>query len=485
MEDKFTGQVVVEQLSLGIEVDEVTNAQAGRSSAMRKVFQSFRPDQVVMWQIPKTILPEHHLSWYVRTVVANLDLLEIFAGYRVGDGRGQPPYDPRMMLTLLIYCYCTERESARDIERSTYEDIACRIITGDQHPDYTTIANFRKQHLAALGNLLGQVLTVAQEAGLVALRNVATDGTKVKANASKHRAMSYDRMCETEKKWESEIPRIRGEIDAATGGNSYLAPRKLAELQKDLAIRAQRLPVIKESKAALEAAAKEKVARERRQHEEAARQQGKKPRKKVWRTKPNAKAQRNFTDSDSRIMPAKKTFVQGYNAQVAVDGLAQIIVGCDVTQQANDKQQLLPMARQIKHRFGCLPDNFLADSGFFSEANLTSEEWDELGPTHLYIPPGKEEKGKQSPAPVGRIPKDATVSELMRRKLKTRAGRSIYRLRKSIVEPVIGQIKCALEFDEFRLRGLAQVKQEWSFVCTIHNILKIFRSGYQFAPVTG
>jgi hypothetical protein len=184
-------------------------------------------------------------------------------------------------------------------------------------------------------------------------------------------------------------------------------------------------------------------------------------------------------------MPSKKTFVQGYNAQVAVDGWAQIIVGQYVTQRTNDKQELLPMARQIKACFGRLPDNILADSGFCSEANLKAEEWEELGITNLFIPPGREEKGKRAAAPVGRISKDATVVELMRRKLKTKAGHNIYRLRKSIVEPAIGQIKCALDFDTFRLRGLTQVEQEWSFVCTIHNILKIFRSGFEFAPSTG
>jgi len=483
MEIKFTGQVVFEQLALGLEIEEVANPQSPWS--VRKTFKSYRPDQTIMWQVPKNILPEQHLVWFVRKVVAHLDLSEILSGYRTGDGRGQPPYDPGMMLTLLIYCYCTERESARDIEQATYDDIPCNIITGNQHPDYSTIANFRKENLAALENLFGQVLTLAQEAGLVPLKNVATDGSKVKANASKHKAMSYDRMCETEQKWENEIPQIKARIEAATGMNPPLAPSKLVELQKDLAIRQERLPVIKASRTLLEEQAREKTAEERSQYEETARQQGKKPRKRVWKTKPDARAQRNFTDPDSKIMPSKKTFVQGYNAQVAVDGLAQIIVGHDVTQKTNDKQQLLPMARQIKNRFGRLPDNFLADSGFWSEANVTAEEWEKLGVTNLHIPPGKEEKGKKSPTPVGRIPKDATVAELMRRKLKTRAGHSIYRLRKSIVEPVIGQIKCALDFDEFRLRGLTQVKQEWGFVCTIHNILKIFRSGFQLAPSTG
>src|ERR1700728_367466 len=485
MELEFTGQVVFEQLSLGLEIEESATPQASSPWSVRKTFKTYRPDQTIIWQVPKDILPAQHLVWFVRKVVAYLDLSEILSGYRAGDGRGQPPYDPKMMLTLLIYCYCTERESARDIEQATYDDIPCKIITGDQHPDYSTIANFRKENLSALEGLFGQVLTLAQKAGLVPLKNVATDGSKVKANASKHKAMSYDRLCETEEKWEAEIAQIKDQIKTASATNPPLASRQLVDLQKDLAIRQERLPVIKASKAVLEEEAREKTAKERSQHEETARQKGKKPRKRVWKTKPEAKAQRNFTDPDSKIMPSKKTFVQGYNAQVAVDGFRQIIVGHDVTQQTNDKQQLLPMARQIKSRFGELPDNFLADSGFWSEANVDAEEWEKLGGTNLLIPPGKEEKGRKSPAPVGRIPKDAAVAELMRRKLKTRAGHSTYRLRKSIVEPVIGQIKCALDFDEFRLRGLTQVKQEWGFICTIHNILKIFRSGFQLAPSPG
>lgn len=479
---EFTGETVVEQLGLGLEIAEVANPQAERAWSVRKRFKSYRPDQISVWQVPKSILPDNHLAWFVKAVVASLDLSEILSGYRYGDGRGQDPYDPRMMLALLVYCYCTERTSPRVIEQATYDDIACRIITNDQHPDHTTINNFRKKNLQALGNLFGQVLDLAQEAGLVPLKDVATDGTKVKANASKHKAMSYERMCQTIEKYEKEIPEINAQIAAATEANAPLSSSHLAELEKDLAIREKRLPVIKESKVILEEEAKEKALKERRQAEENARRQGKEPRKKVWSNKPNPKAQRNFTDPDSKIMPSKKTFVQGYNAQVAVDGKAQIIVGSYVTQATNDKQELLPMVRQIKSSFGRLPDNFMADSGFYSEANLQAPEWEVLGPTNLYIPPGKEEKGKRSPAPVGRIPKDATVAELMRRKLKTKVGHKIYALRKSIVEPVIGQIKYAMDFDAFSLRGLTQVQQEWSFVCAIHNILKVFRSGYQVAP---
>jgi transposase len=484
MKLEFTGQTTIEQLSLNLELNEAKSGQAGGLQTTRKVYRSYRPDQTLMLEMPKSILPENHLAWFVRSLVARLDLSEFFSGYRVGDGRGQQPYDPAMMLTLLMYCYCTERQSSRDIEQATYDDIPCRMITGDQHPDHTTIANFRKRHLAALDHIFGQVLTLAEDAGLVDLKNVATDGSKVKANASKHRAMSYDRMCLREEKWEKEIPEIKAQIAAGIWSDSPLTPSKLDELKKDLEIREKRLVEVKKSKAVLEAEARERTESMRKAAREAALLQGKKPRRKVWDNKPKANAQRNFTDPDSKIMPSKKTFVQGYNAQIAVDGRAQIVVGQYVTQAANDKKELLPMASQIQSRFGRLPDNFLADSGFFSEANLTAPEWETMGPTNLFIPPGKEQKGKQAPAPIGRIPKDISVAERMRRKLRTKVGHGIYRLRKSIVEPVFGQIKCALDFDEFSLRGLTQIQQEWSFVCTIHNLLKIFRSSYRFAPQT-
>ena len=320
--------------------------------------------------------------------------------------------------------------------------------------------------------------------------------SKFKANASKHKAMSYDRMCQTIEKYEKEIPEIRARIEMAGKGEIPVRQGEWLELCKDLSIREKRLPVIKAAKAALEKrmkrdAAKKTKKSEKRQ-ERAAQQrakqpvkarEGKKSKKKTGT--PEEKAQRNFTDPDSRIMPWKKTFQQSDNAQIGVDSKAQIMVGNYVTQAANDKKELLPMVCQIGRRFGRLPDNMSADTGYCSEENLTSKVWDKLGITSLHIPPAKQEKGKNPPAPVGRMPKDISEAEKMVRKLKTRAGNVIYRARKSIVEPVFGQIKKVLDFDEFELRGLKQVNQEFSFVCAIHNFKKLYTCGVQLAASTG
>jgi hypothetical protein len=278
-------------------------------------------------------------------------------------------------------------------------------------------------------------------------------------------------------------------------GDMPVHERQLLELHKDLAIREQRLPVIKTAKAALEKRMKREAARERKKAERrqrrAARQDKNQPAKgregkksKKTRT-PEEKAQRNFTDPDSRIMPYKKAFEQCYNAQIAVDSKAQIIVGNYVNQATNDKKELLPMVSQIGRRFGRLPDNMSADAGYFSEANITNPLWNKLGTTNLHIPPAKEKKGKKPPAKVGRMPKNISEAERMVRKLRTRAGSTIYRARKSIVEPVFGQIKRALDFDEFKMRGLKRVNQEFSFVCAIHNFKKLYTHGFQFAVDTG
>jgi len=336
---------------------------------------------------------------------------------------------------------------------------------------------------------------LAQGTDLISFKHVATDGSKFKANASKHKAMSFDRMCTTIEKYEKEIPEIKAQIEMASKGDIPLRQGQLLELCKDLKIREERLPKIKASKAALEKRMKRKAARDKKQPEkrqaQSAQQKKKQPVKankgkksKKVRT-PEEKAQQNFTDPDSRIMPWKKTFEQCYNVQIAVDSEAQIIVGNYVNQATNDKKELLPMVSQIARRFNRLPDNMSADTGYFSEANMTSKVWDKLGITSLHIPPAKEEKGKKPPAPVGRMPKDISEAEKMVRKLRTTAGSAIYRARKAIVEPVFGQIKRTLCFDEFKLRGLKSVNQECNFVCAIHNFKKLYTHGFQFAPSKG
>jgi transposase len=495
---QFIADVVCEQLTLGIKVEKFNGQRAVQS--IRRRFRPYRPDETVMvLQVPKSILPADHKAFFAIELVKRLDLSEILSAYNRHDGRGRPPYDPVMMVTLLVYSYLTECESSRKIEEATFDVLPSRMITGDQHPDHSTISDFRKRHLSALAKLFEQSVKLAQEADLISLKHIATDGSKFKANASKHKAMSYDRMCQTIERYGREIPEIKAQIEAASKGDILLHPGQLLELHKDLKIRQERLPVIEAARAALEKQMKRKAAKEnnkakkekKRSQKQAAqkeKQQSAKVREgkksKKVRT-PEEKAQRNFTDPDSRIMPWKKTFEQSYNAQVAVDSHAQIIVGNYVNQNTNDKKELLPMVSQIARRLGCLPDNMSADAGYFSEENLTHKVWDKLGFTNLHIPPTKEQKGKKPQAPVGRIPKDISETEKMVRKLKTRAGRTIYRARKSIVEPVFGQIKRALDFDEFKLRGLKLVNQEFGFICAIHNFKKLYTYSVQFAASTG
>lgn len=488
-------EVLCEQLTLDIKFDKLNVQQAVQT--IRRRFRPYRPDEAVMvLQVPKSILPSDHKAFFaIELVSKRLDLSEILSTYNRGDGRGRPPYDPVMMVTLLVYSYLTECESSRKIEEATFDVLPCRMITGDQHPDHDTINDFRNKHLPVLAGLFDQSVKLAGEANLISLKHVATDGSKFKANASKHKAMSYDRMCITIEKYEKEIPEIKFQIEMAGKGDIPVRAGQLLELHKDLKIREERLPVIKASKAALEMRMKRDAAKKKKKSEKelkrAAQQKkkravkaGKGKKSKKART-PEEKAQRNFTDPDSRIMPWKKTFEQCYNAQIAVDSQTQIIVGNYVNQATNDKKELLPMVCQIARRFDRLPDNMSADTGYFSEENLTSKVWDKLGITSLHIPPAKEEKGKKPPAQVGRMPKDISVAEEMVRKLRTTAGSAIYRARKSIVEPVFGQIKRALDFDEFKLRGIKRVNQEFSFVCAIHNFKKLYTHGSQFAASTG
>jgi transposase len=485
---QFTAEVVCEQLTLSLNIDTPNGNQALRTT--RRRFRRYKINEAVMLlQVPKSILPKDHKAFFVMELVSRrLDLSEILSVYNRGDGRGCPPYDPAMMTGLLIYSYLSECETSRKIEEATYDVLPCRMITGDQHPDHDTINEFRSKHLPALAKLFEQSVTLAEESNLISLKHVAADGSKFKANASKHKAMSYDRMCQTIEKYEKEIPEIKAKIELASNGNIPVYQGQLLELHKDLSIREKRLPVIEAAKVALEKRIKREAARRKKKTKKEgnrATQQKKKQavkgrvskKSKKART-PEEKAQRNFTDPDSRIMPWKKTFEQCYNAQIAVDSQTQIIVGNYVNQATNDKKELLPMVCQISRRFGRLPDNMSADTGYFSEENLTNKVWNKLGITSLHIPPAKEEKGKKPAAKVGRMPKDISEAEKMVRKLRTRAGRDIYRKRKSIVEPVFGQIKRALDFDEFRLRGLKRVNQEFSFVCAIQNFKKI----YTYAP---
>ncbi len=437
-------------------------------------------------------LPEGHLARFVAEVVEALDLSAIYGRYEEGDGRGLAAYDPRMMVRLLIYGYCRGVASSRRIERATYEDVAFRYLAADQHPDHDTIADFRKEHLANLSQLFVQVLRLCQQAGLVKLGHVALDGTKVKANASKHKAMSYGRMEEAEKQLEAEVKALLQEaarVDAEEDGK-YGKGRRGDELPPELARRESRLAKIREAKAALEREAREEAEKKKAEVEaqlqERERQEQARGRKFGGRSpqvpdpeqaKPKPEAQRNFTDPDSRIMKdgATKEFVQAYNAQAAVDSQAQVIVAAAVTQEANDKQQLVPMLEQVKIMTGSQPEQATADAGYFSENQVSDAKLKEID---LLVAPDRQKHSQEVPCATGPPSAEAGVAEQMRHKLRTPEGRAVYKMRKAVVEPVFGQIKEGRGFRRFLLRGLTRVEAEWQLICATHNLLKLFRSGW-------
>jgi transposase len=449
---------------------------------MTKVFRPYSLDQRLL--LPPDLrewLPEGHLALFISDVVEELDLSAIVRTYEGGDGRGQPPYHPAMMVKLLLYAYCTGKPSSRRIERATYEEVAFRVLAGDQHPDHDSLAEFRKRHLDALAGLFVQVLQLCQAAGLVKLGHVALDGTKIKANASKHKAMSYERMTATEQQLEAEMRTLlaqAGQVDAAED-TAYGPGRRGDELPAELARRESRLAKIRAAKAALEQAAKA----EAEQTAQAARAKLAAREQRVGSAKgavpkvpdpeqahPAPKAQYNFTDPDSRIMvdSATKSFTQAYNAQAAVDGQAQIIVACGVTQAAPDVEQFVPMVEGVVQATGQTPTVLTADAGYFSEANLGAPV---LAGLDVYVPPDRLRHRAAPPAP-SRI--QSAVAVQMRDKLATPVGQGIYALRKTIVEPVFGQIKEIRGFRRFSFRGVAKVGAEWVVICLTHNLLKLF-----------
>jgi len=459
-----------------------------------KTFKPYNPDQLFL--LPPALrawLPEGHLALFVSDVVDALDLTPILATYADGDGRGQPPYHPALMVKLLVYGYCTGKPSSRRIEKATYEEIPYRVLAADQHPDHDSIAAFRQHHLSALAGLFTQVLALCQRAGLVTLGHVALDGTKVLANASKHKAMSYGRMGEAERKLEQEVAALlahAAQVDAAEDAQ-YGQGRRGDELPAELARRTTRLAKIRAAQAALEAEARAEATQaaataqaKLAERERKAKTTGRKPKgpppqvPDPTRTTPDAKAQRNFTDPESRIMKdgATKSFVQAYNAQAAVDGTAQVIVAAAVTQEANDKQQLVPMLTQVVANCGEPPAVASADSGYFSEAAVTA---DALAAIDLYVAPDRQKHGEDASAPVL---DDGTVIGAMRAKLQTAAGHAVYALRKAIAEPAFGQIKDARHVRRFSFRGLVKVRAEWLLICLTHNLLKLFRVGWTPHP---
>jgi transposase len=451
--------------------------------SMDKTFRTYSLDQRLL--LPPDMrewLPDGELALFLSDVVDELDLSAIYHAYE-RDRRGQPPYHPAMMVKLLLYGYCTGVPSSRKIERATYRDVAFRVLAADQHPDHDSIAAFRQRHLDALAGMFVQVLRLCQRAGLVTLGHVALDGTKLKANASKHKAMSYARMTETEARLEQEIRALLTEaeqVDAAEDAE-YGRGRRGDELPAELARRESRLAKIREAKAALEQEAQQRAAAdaEAGRAKQAAREQrvgstkGRPPeRPDPAHATPEPTAQRNFTDPESRIMKdgATKEFVQAYNGQIAVDGHAQVIVACVLTQAAVDAGQFVPLLDQIRTALGQAPTTVTADAGYFSAANLAAGHG--VG-SECFVPPDRQ---SHHGPPVPGLHRQNAASETMRAKLQSAIGHAIYARRKAIVEPVFGQIKEVRGFRRFLLRGVRKVTGEWALICLTHNLLKLFRA---------
>ena len=450
-------------------------------------FRPYSPEQLLL--LPPDMarwLPEDHLVYFIRDVERQLDLSAIYGSYDGTQG-GNPAYDPGMMTTLLIYAYCVGVVSSRKIERATYESIPFRVLTADQHPDHDTIAEFRRRHLEALAALFVQVLRLCRKAGLVKLGHVSLDGTKVRANASKHKAMSYGRMEKSVVELEGEVKRLLAEAEGTDTAedNRYGRGRQDEALPEELRFKQSRLAKIKEAKEALEQEAREgaeaqrlEQAKKREDRDASGDHRGRPP--KVPSERPEGKAQRNFTDPDSRIMKdgATKAFEQCYNCQAAVDGDSQVIVATRVSQETNDKKELKPVVETLKKNLdGAKPKQLTTDNGYFNENNVTYLAEEQIDG---YLATGRIKHGDQLPvAPRGRIPKEASIKERMARKLRTVKGRAIYAKRKEVSEPVFGQIKHVRGFRQFLLRGVDKVCGEWDLICLGHNVLKLFRSGWR------
>ena len=452
-------------------------------------FRPYNPDQLFLLpQDMKQWLPEEDLVYFIMDVLKQVDLRKIYRPYE-SERRGQPPYNPTMMVGLLLYAYAVGMPSSRKIEQATYHSIPFRVLTANQQPDHDTIADFRKRHLKTLAGLFVQVLRLCQKAGLVKFGHIALDGTKVKANASKHKAMSYGRMEKKAAELKKEVEHLLTQAEQADMKEDvfYGKGKRSGQLPKELQFRQTRLQKIQEAKLALEEEARIEAAARKAEYEAKKKaydnktdRRGRPP--KAPSGQIDSKRQRNFTDPDSRIMPASgsKDFIQGYNCQAAVDGKTQVIVATGVTQETNDKQQIEPLIEKIEENTaGKLPKVVSADTGYFSETNCNILDDKEI---KAYVATGKQKHGEIPLQLRGRIPNNATVKERMARKLRTIKGRATYSLRKQIVEPVFGQIKGARNFRQFSFRGLENCQQEWDLVCLTHNLLKLFRNSWAVNP---
>jgi transposase len=438
---------------------------------MSKTFRDWSLDQALL--LPPSVhdfVPAGHLARFVVALVTEeLDLSAILASYR-GE-RGQPPYHPAMMAALLLYAYAVGLYSSRRIAKACIERVDFMAIVALDAPDFRTISEFRRRHLAALSALFVQVLKLCERAGLVKLGHVALDGTKIKANASKHKAMSYERMSKREAELQAEVDGWLKAAEAADAAEdkAFGTDKRGDEMPGWVADKQARLAKIREAKAALEAEAKAKAAAEQAAREN---KHDKPPRKPPPSAAPEPKAQRNFTDPESRILKTKDGYIQGYNAQAAVDAQAQIIVAHTLSNNGSDQAQFAPLLNATKANLGRNPDEVSADAGYCSAANLRT-----LSRRRIkgYIATGRQHHGSKS-ATAKRPAKPGSLLARMTTRLRRAGHRSRYRLRKQVVEPVFGQIKQARGFRQFLLRGIEKVKAEWAMICTAHNLQKLART---------
>jgi transposase len=463
----------------------------------RKTFRPWKPQEYAQEPlIPAEVLPEDDLVFFLIELIPQLDL-DPFYAYSQRETRGAPPYDLVMMTTLLVYSYCIGVVSSRKIAAACERNLAFLAIVGHQRPDFRTISDFRKVHRNRFETLFLEVLRVAGELGMVKLGNLSLDGSKVRANASRHKAMSYGYM-------KKEVERLRAEVAALlqqaeevdAEQDAALGARRGDELPEELKRRQERLQAIEAAMRRWEQQAKEQAELQRRERAEAEAQrqaEGKPARgqpPKPISEEPEDSAQTNFTDPESKIMKvSNKGFDYCFNAQVVVDEEHQIILAAGVSAAANDKQQAVPMGQATlanleaaaierpRAEGECLPIPLSGDNGYFSEEQVKGLEAQGFDP-HIATGRQKHHQPGATEA-VGPPPAGATVKERMAHKLRTKEGRACYAKRKQIVEPVFGQIKQARGFRQFLVRGLKKVQGEWKLVCLTHNLLKIWR--YQCA----
>jgi transposase len=499
-----------------------------------KSFRPWQPDQTTLLPpSPREWLAEDHQVYFLLDLVDELDLSAIVSPAQAKDPRGEKGFDPRMLTMLLLYAYCVGTVSSRKIERACYEDLAFRVLTGNQQPDHSRISEFRRRNLDALKGLFVQILRLCQIAGLASLGHVALDGTKVKANASKHKAMSHERMLRAEKQLEQEINALmrRAEILDAQEDQRYGKTNRGSDLPEELRRRQDRLARIRQARKEMEAETAAAAARQRLQEADqasakaadaaahdseaspeeqaelnqkaesaAAKARGAKdkataaaeeaglespdleplaagamPRRGLARKAdgtPKGKTQRNFTDPDSHLMQSGGSYLQGYNCQLAVDSEHQVIVAVGISNQPPDVEHLEPMLQRIATTAGALPKVMTMDAGYWSEDN--AKVCSDQG-IDAYIATGRLPHGQPLPPKRGPLRRDADARSRMARKLRSKKGSAIYAQRKAIVEPVNGQIKEARGLRSFLLRGIEKADAEWHLIAASHNLLKLFR----------